>query len=271
MKFIYVDESGEPSHSAFFVMGGILIDAYKLRKASSCLEKLMGDFYDYQLKKRPDEIKTSNLLDGKGIWKKVDPTLRKDFITDICDIVAQNSLYLIPIEFDKHTTVDKSSLPKELQDYWHCAGMYVSGLVQKKMQDVASNKGLTVLIVDDNKKKMAPFSNLLHNHKGTAYDVLTSFPVKKKTRERFDQFINTAFAIDSKHSSFVQAADVVSYIYRRHLEILKDGQAWDGEHDYINGLFVKLEKKRIKLGKLSSKDDPVISFYNQIIPEGWKL
>ena len=39
-------------------------------------------------------------------------------------------------------------------------------------------------------------------------------------KDRFDHIINTAFAIKSDHSSMVQVADAISYVYRRHLELI---------------------------------------------------
>jgi AcrR family transcriptional regulator len=36
---------------------------------------------------------------------------------------------------------------------------------------------------------------------------------------RFNQIVNSAFAIKSHHSSFIQVVDAVCYAYRRHLEL----------------------------------------------------
>jgi Protein of unknown function (DUF3800) len=44
MKFAYVDESGDKPQSDVFVMAGVLIDAYKLRKHTVKFDKIISDF-----------------------------------------------------------------------------------------------------------------------------------------------------------------------------------------------------------------------------------
>ena len=99
MKFASVDESGGRDQSDVFVMVGLLIDAYRLRKT-------MANF-DQQLKalfaRHPDhpaELKTKAFINGSGNWNSVRGRL--------------------------------------------AGGMFVSALIQKKMQSIAGSKGLTV-------------------------------------------------------------------------------------------------------------------------------
>jgi hypothetical protein len=44
MKFIYVDESGDSTQSDVFVMTGLLVDAYRLRKYTAEFDKMIVDF-----------------------------------------------------------------------------------------------------------------------------------------------------------------------------------------------------------------------------------
>jgi Protein of unknown function (DUF3800) len=88
MKFIYVDESGGSTQSDVFVMTGLLVDAYRLRKYTAEFDKMIVDF----LAKHPGspkELKTKNLINGSGKWSQVDPVKRKQFITDVCDIACK--------------------------------------------------------------------------------------------------------------------------------------------------------------------------------------
>ena len=65
MKFIYVDESGAAGDSDVFVMCGLMVDAYKLRKKTADFDKMLADF----LAKHPGsstELKTSRFINGKG-------------------------------------------------------------------------------------------------------------------------------------------------------------------------------------------------------------
>ena len=57
MKFAYVDESGDVGEGDVFVMAGLLIDAYRLRKYTSQFDQALSAF----LKKHPSapkELKT---------------------------------------------------------------------------------------------------------------------------------------------------------------------------------------------------------------------
>ena len=45
MKFIYVDESGSEGESDVFVMCGLMVDAYKLRKKTADFDKMLAEFW----------------------------------------------------------------------------------------------------------------------------------------------------------------------------------------------------------------------------------
>ena len=53
--------------------------------------------------------------------------------------------------------------------------------------------------------------------------------LERTKKDRFDHIINTAFAIKSDHSSMVQVADAISYVYRRHLELQASRSLRQGE------------------------------------------
>ena len=44
MKFVYVDETGSDDHTDVFVMTGLLIDAYVLRKYTASFDKMLTAF-----------------------------------------------------------------------------------------------------------------------------------------------------------------------------------------------------------------------------------
>ena len=90
MKFVYVDQSGEQDQGDVFVMAGVLIDAYRLRKYTAKFDKMITVF----LAKHPgapQELKTKAFINGVGGWSKVDPTERKIFLAEICGLVAECS------------------------------------------------------------------------------------------------------------------------------------------------------------------------------------
>lgn len=279
MKFLYADESGEQDHSNYFVMAGVMVDAVKLRKRTEDLDKLWRDLRAAH-PEEPKEIKTSRMINGKGGWKKVDPDIRKNFILDVVSLATNNGgrVFCIPIDFERFNGVDGAAynLPFD-KNKWTYSAMFLASLVQKKMQTVKGKKGLTVFVMDDNQAGMPSLTNGLHNC-DPWFDGLYSIQKKKRGKssyvprtaeDRFDHIVNTAFAIVSEHSTFVQVADVISYIYRRHFEILQDGEVYLGEQELYSGWFTKLEGSRERLGRTQKCD--ALNFYNAIVPEGWVL
>ena len=79
MKFIYVDESGARDQGDVFVMCGLMVDAYKLRKKTEDFDRRLETVFANHEGNRPD-FKTSRFINGKGGWSAVDATERKAFL-----------------------------------------------------------------------------------------------------------------------------------------------------------------------------------------------
>lgn len=279
MKFIYVDESGGRDQGDVFVMCGLMVDAYKLRKKTADFDAKLEALFAKHPGNRGD-LKTSRFINGKGAWNQIDAQERKDFLTDICRLAVANGgkVFGIGLSFNAFDAAVGSGHGHPFGDsYWIAASMFTSALVQKKMQGVANSKGLTVLIMDDNKKEMPQLSDGLYDCsewydglyqcRGRRYGKSVWLPRCKK--DRFDQIINTAFAIKSDHSSLVQVADAISYVYRRHLELKSQGEAYPGEQAYYQGLVDILEPHREKIGQ--SPVAPCVAFYRAAQHPDWQL
>jgi hypothetical protein len=279
MKFAYVDESGDKSQSDVFVMAGLLIDAYRLRKYTAEFDALIRDFLDKH-PGAPKELKTKQLVNGGGGWSAVDANHRKQFVSEICDLgISCSTIYAIALSFGafEEALDDVAHAPPFANNYWVAAAMFVAALIQKRVQGQSNNKGLTVLIFDDNKVDMPKVSDRLYTADpwfDSLYQVRKTVRgtrkwIGRKPANRFDHIINSAFAIKSEHSSLVQVADAVSYAYRRHLELHSVAEAWAGEKTYYDGLIAKLEPAREKLGQTPS--GACIDFYTQAKHGNWAL
>lgn len=279
MKFIYVDESGAAGDSDVFVMCGLMVDAYKLRKKTADLDKMLAKF----LAKHPGsstELKTSKFINGKGGWSKIAPAERKDFLTDICKLAVTNGGKLFGIGFSFGALEAARAAGHGhpfAESYWLAGGMFTCALVQKKMQGVKNSKGLTVVIMDDNKFEMPQLSDGLYEADAW-YDGLYQLRGSKRGKkiwlarnksDRFDHIVNTAFAIKSHHSSLVQVADAICYVYRRHLELNTADEAWPGEAAYYESLVDILEPQREKLGQ--SPEAPCVAFYKAAKHPEWAM
>ncbi len=279
MKFAYIDESGSTDEGDVFVMGGLLIDAYRLRKHTSRFDQQLAAF----LAKHPGaptELKTKAFINGRGGWNTISAEDRKLFLTEVCVLATEvSSIYGFGMSFERLNAACASgyyTVPCA-GNYWALSGMFVSGLIQKKMQGRSNNKGLTVLIFDDNKAHMPKVSDGLYLAEPW-FDALYQQTQKVKGKnqwcelkqpERFDHIINTAFAIKSQHSSLVQVADAVSYVYRRHLELTAQPEAWGGEQAFYLGLVTRLDAKRERLGR--TPDAECVNFYTNVKHPAWVL
>ncbi|PPC99390.1 MAG: hypothetical protein CTY31_10600 [Hyphomicrobium sp.] len=277
MKFVYVDESGDAGQGDVFVMAGLLVDAYRLRKHTEAFDEKVSEFLAKH-PKAPKELKTKALINGNDGWSKIDADDRKLFLTAICDLAVECArIYAVALSFAEFKKAIAAGHGHPFKaSYWLGASMFLSALVQQKMQCEKRNKGLTVLICDDNKMAMANLSDGLYEA-DPWFDPI--FQEKKKGKkngwaprnddDRFDHIVNTAFAIKSHHSSLIQVADAVSYIYRRHLELKSQAEAYEGEKPYFEALAAKLDGKRARLGR--TPGGPCIDFYQAARHKEWAL
>lgn len=129
--------------------------------------------------------------------------------------------------------------------------------------------------MDDNKKGMPALSYAIYEGDSWFdgfYQMRTAIRrkwVPRTAEDRFDNIINTAFAIKSDHSSLVQVADILSYVYRRNLELRTNGEAYEGERAFYQELVALIEPARAKLGQCT--DCEALTFYRRIAPDGWRL
>jgi hypothetical protein len=276
MKFAYVDETGSTDEGDVFVMAGVLVDAYRLRKHTAKFDDIISKF----LEKHPGlrkEIKTKRLINGEGGWSAVPAEERKQFLRDVCDLAKECArIFALALSFENHFAAVDSHQPPFGKSYWVGSATYISALVQRKMQVGKKNKGLTVLIFDDNKHEMQNLSDALHDADAW-YDPLYQMSKSKNgntvwiavpSEKRFDQIVNTAFAIKSQHSSLVQVADAVAYIHRRNIELLTGPEKWAGEKDYFADLLNRLPKYE-PLGR--HPGGSCIDFYEAAQHNNWSL
>ncbi|SFI82303.1 DUF3800 domain-containing protein [Bradyrhizobium sp. Gha] len=164
MKFAYVDESGERDHSSVFVMAGVLVDAYRLRKYTGEFDERLSVILAQHPGLRT-ELKTQRMINGEGGWSKVGPDERKQFLENICALADECArIFAVAFSFQNFDAALNGSHGQPFgKSHWNGAALYISCLIQQKMQKVHKNKGLTVLIFDDNKKEMPSLSDSLHD------------------------------------------------------------------------------------------------------------
>lgn len=237
MKFVYVDESGNNGEDRFLVFYGIQIDGYRLKKAMLDVRpvlKKVSDAYPGDLR----EIKSSRLVNGKSGWRNVDAEVRKGLFLDLCGFTNTIGAKAYAIVLDRRAyaaaNVDLAVTPWRSTP-WLAGATAIALFSQRTNQRERNNKGLTVLIFDDNKAELPKLSEFLISSSTDADE----YYGRKAKSDPFDHIIDTAFAIKSEHSTLVQISDACAYAIRRRAELSLGGneEAWDGEKAYIENAF----------------------------------
>ena len=277
MKFAYVDEFGSAAEGDVFVMAGVLVDAYRLRKHTLKFDDMISKFLALHPGLRK-ELKTKRMINGEGGWSAVSADDRKQFLRDVCDLTKEcANIFAVAFSFKNYATAITAGYKHPFdKSYWLGAALFIASVIQKKMQSGKRNKGLTVLICDDNKREMRDFSDLLFA--GNAWFDPIYQQTKSKNGQliwlavpedrRFDHIVNTAFSIRSEHSSLIQIADAVAYILRRNIELIAGAENWVGEKAYFEELAGKLPKHE-RIGR--NPGGPCIDFYQAARVEGWQI
>lgn len=276
MKFAYVDESGDTSQSDVFVMGGLVVDHHRLRKKTAEFDGLLRDLFQKH-PGSPKELKTKAFMRGSGGWSSIPGDERKAFLRSVCELAVDkgDKIYALGMSLSKFNQ-NKDALPLDTS-HWVAAGVFVACLIQKKMQSVSGKKGITAVVVDDNKTEMPQLSDVIYAP-DEWFDGLYQIKAKKRGKQiwvprtpedRLDHIVNTAFAIKSEHSSLVQVADAFCWAYRRSLELTSCDESFEGERDYYEALRKLLNEARVSLG--TSMPCDAKTWYSNVCHNEWKL
>lgn len=239
MKVCYVDDSGNPVQDRIFVMVGIVADAMRLNKSSRECAKQFDDVRSLVTqagKQSPQELKSSRILYGKDAWKHVEAGKRKQVFSDLSKWLSGRKHDIVISAIDTSKATEKTALthkvPEEIAKHnWVAAGLNIALQIQTKHRGESNNKGNTFLFVDDNCQKLPELCKMIWEPPAWLRDY---YPLEKR-EEPLDQIIDTAFAIRSHHCSLIQAADLLAFIVRRHLELSTKASApeWDEEPAFI--------------------------------------
>lgn len=277
MKFVYVDETGDQAQSDIFVMAAVEIDAIRLNKYSRIFSAMIDEVFAKH-PGNPQDLKTQRFHRGNGGWNKISGADRRAFMHAVVDEIATCSkIYASAISFEKFNATDHKaySYPDVAHSYWIVNAMFVLSHIQREHCDDPKNKGNCVIVVDDNKVEHANMAELIFQPDPWFDDLAfkAAFLKSKKRPKnwearRFDQIVNTPFAIKSEHASTILVADLAAFVLRRYIELKTQDEAFKGEKDFFEALFAKLESV-IKSHKNLQKKTPPYEYYRALQPDGW--
>ena len=201
-----------------------------MREVRPILDELK-DAYPGELR----ELKSSRLVNGIGAWRQVAADERKRLFLRLCGYPTSAATHAYTFVLDRQeyqASQNAGNLPVWAPTPWLASATALSMFIQRDHQGLSKNKGLTVLIFDDNKVELPKLSEFLIQ---SSQDV-DSYYERPGRAEPFDQIIDTAFAIKSDHSRLVQISDACAFAIRRRAEIQigADAEKWDGELDFFN-------------------------------------
>lgn len=280
MRFFFADETADRQRSDVMVMAGIMTAAEDLHAAEAEIKEILSRVFMLHGGQNL-ELKTSRFMSGLGGWRHVDPEIKKEVLQDICKCVTacDRSIYGIGISLKslRSEKFKRSNQDIDTREYV-AAGMFICSLIQKKLQVLKGGNVRATVMFDEggNIKRI----NELIKGRSEWYDGLYQVRqaqskggiwLPRDSEDRFDHIADrSVFCADSKKALLIQAADAVSYIYRRHLELMDDStEGWPGEHSTIESLINILEPNREKLG--DTPDSDCVDFYNSIKHPNWEL
>lgn len=135
MNFAYVDERGGEDHSEVFIMVGCLVDAYRLRRITADFDRMLRELFERH-PGNPRELKASAFINGKGGWSEVPADERKALFRAVCALAAKDTnLFASALSFQRFRKALKGKRNHPTRgDHWHAASMFVTSLIQKKVQ-----------------------------------------------------------------------------------------------------------------------------------------
>lgn len=267
MYFLSVDESGSTSVDTAFVICGLLVDTRDREKLAMELDREFARALDRKDGGRR-EFKTSKFIRKGGMGLKLDIDSRREIVRSICNIAVSNDRRIlgIGISFDAVESARRENDRDHAQTAsWLFGSMFTCALLQNRMQDLEDGNQKAEIEFDDHPQMSRLSDRLKYNCEW--YDGL----YRVDGPNRFDRIVNKEeLGVDSRSSPLVQAADLVCYAYRRHLEIC-DGQREreEGEAKFIQDLIGILEPHREKLGNLPKSD--CLDLFNKLVHPSWAM
>jgi hypothetical protein len=226
VKFCYVDESGM-GNERIATMVGVVTDATRMRMMKAewaglliALRNMTG--------RNIVELHANEIYRGNGVWRGVRPALRSAVFKVILDWLEERRHKVIVVAIDK----DRFDQEFEAQPFavglgtvWRCLGLHLALAAQKLGQREANNKGHTVLIFDNRAADQHHFTELI-----AAPPAWTeTFYERAEDQDPLDQLVDVPHFVESHRVGLIQLADCLSFIMRKHLELVEGKRQPDFE------------------------------------------
>lgn len=229
MKICYVDESGIAAEPVL-VMAGVISDMHKLPKTLREWQPRLKGLLDRI--GRP-ELKGSEFCAGRGrIARLMGGDDRVAWLNETLEWMDERKLKLAVGSVDKGVDAER---PAGLRDDWMVCGIHIALQLQAVHGRLKKNKGTTLLVTDE-AKRSSELAELLLDPPAWS----DAYYGRGKTDDPLKELVHTPFIVDSSHNGMIQLADLVAFLFRRHVELSRGDEEYAGERDRIAGWVASL-------------------------------
>jgi hypothetical protein len=216
VKFCYLDESGT-GEEPIAVMAGVITDATRMRVTKLHWSNLLGALSEI-IGREIQEIHTRDFYSGNSPWRDLNGNQRSEIIPSIFAWLRDRKHHFV------FTAVNKRIFEKQFHEepvadsigtLWRFMALHITLSLQKHLQKEQRNKGNTVLILDNEEKEKARFSDLVLNPP----DWTDSYYNRGKKQDKLDQIVDVPHFVDSRDVGLIQLADFICFFLRKHIEL----------------------------------------------------
>lgn len=262
MKLCYIDETGTDGRSPVIVFVGVVVDGVRSSTTRDELDRVFEEA-SLVLGKAPSEIKGSDLYQKKKVWRNLEGSERHAIFGRLCELVISRkhdiALSVLDVEKTKAEPLDPTF------SNWTAGALHVALQIQRGYQRQERNKGHSLLIFDNHRDSEQLISNVLSPPNWT-----DAYYARGKKQSALDAIIDAPLFADSKHIGLLQVADVLAFMFRRHIELNDFGlnEDFDGERSQLAGVVERVEKRLIEKAHRYPKlpTDHVANWYRNQAP-----
>lgn len=270
MKFCYLDESGIGDEK-YAAMVGIIVDHTRMHKTKSewkeqldAITKLAG--------RRIDELHMNSFYPGNGPYRNIDGEIRYKIIESTFKWFASRKHTISISAIDKESFTKNEDLKNTFCNSCWCLMAYHNILqMQKNHQSLDKNKGNTILIFDEEVTEKDNLRALCNADIPLTDDYYCK--VGKTPKQRMDQIVDYPYYADSRDVGLIQMADVITYIFRKLIEMMDGHQKekYTGEKDKLYSLFQLLTPSFMPAGIiLPTKGSEFAKLIMQVAPTSFR-
>ena len=238
MYLCYFDESKHEKGQPYFLHGSLVFEESKCKNIEKKLIKIQNDFFNSTEPTKDYEFHGVDIFQGQKNFKGRNLNERLKIFEDIVKIIIDNEIPIVLslINVKKH----KEKYINPMEPY-HLGLMFLLENISKLIKEIEPNS-LGLIIGDIERQHMVNA------------EINFSFFKQNKTffqNHSIDNLIDAIYFIESHHSRFLQAIDVILYIIRRKSFIIRN-TAKSKQDKMIEDLYELISNK----GKVQCKKFP---------------